>query len=281
MQNKQFGNRIRELRQQARLSQRELAKKVGIDFTYLSKMENELLPPPSEKVIQRLAEALSINKDELLSLGGKIPSDITELLKNPEILERLRAEQTREEKPVSLNETKNQSPKTSIKPVGVIAAIILVAIVATLIWFAAPTKTTAIEANNRGVALNNEGEYLKAIEILNKAIEIDPNLALAYNNRGWSYLELGQYEQAISDCNKAIDLDPRLALAYSNRGLAYVKLSHYEQALADCNKAIDLNPNLALAYTNRGQAYIGLGKYDEAIADFDKALRLDPSLQKK
>ncbi|MFH1031675.1 MAG: helix-turn-helix domain-containing protein, partial [Chloroflexota bacterium] len=191
MQNKQFGMRIRELRQQARLSQRELSKKVGIDFTYLSKMENGLLPPPSEKVIQRLAETLGINKDELLSLGGKIPSDIAEMLKNPEILERLRVEQTRKEKPVSLNESKNQSPKTSIKPAGVIAAIILVAIVATLIWFAAPTKTTALEANNRGVALNNEGEYLKAIEILNKAIEIDPNLALAYNNRGWSYLELG------------------------------------------------------------------------------------------
>ncbi|TET67120.1 MAG: XRE family transcriptional regulator, partial [Dehalococcoidia bacterium] len=53
-----FGARLRELRILAGLTQRELAEKIGVDFSYLSKIENGVLPPPSEKVILRLAEAL-------------------------------------------------------------------------------------------------------------------------------------------------------------------------------------------------------------------------------
>lgn len=280
---KEFGVRLRALRKWVGLSQRELATKIGVDFTYVSKIENGLLPPPSEKVILRLAETLNVDKDELLTLAGRIPSDIAEILKDREVLERLRTERAeREEAMHQPEDSKNQikAHRTPVKLARVVVATMGVALVATLLWFVSPTNITAVEANNQGVTYNKNGEYLKAIDTLNKAIELDSNMALAYNNRAWSYLELGQYEQAVADCNKAIDLDPRLALAYSNRGLAYVKLGHYEQALADCNKAIDLDPGLGLAYSNRGLAYIELGKYEEAIADFDKAVRLDPSLQK-
>ena len=283
MENKEFGARLRAIRKQAGLSQRELADKIGVDFTYLSKIENGLLPPPSEKVIRHLAETLNFDNDELLILAGKIPSDIAEILKDRQILERLRAERANKETAVpgiDDSESKQETPGAPIKLARIAIATILVVLVATLLWFVGPTKNTALAANNQGVALNKNGEYLKAIKSFNEAIELNPDLALAYNNRGWSYLELGQYEQTITDCSKAIDLDPALAIAYSNRGLAYVRLGHYEQAVADCNKAIDLDPGLALAYTNRGMAYIELGKYDEAIADFDRAVRLDPSLKK-
>ena len=111
------------------------------------------------------------------------------------------------------------------------------------------------------------------------AIEVDPDLALAYNNRGWAYIELEQYEQAVADCTKAIELDPELALAYSNRGLAYLRLGQYEQTVADCTRAIELDPDLALAYNNRGQAYLELEQYDQAVADFDRAIEIDPGIQ--
>jgi transcriptional regulator with XRE-family HTH domain len=51
MEAQAFSTRLRELRIKARLTQRELAEKVGVDFSYLSKLENGVLPPPSEKVI--------------------------------------------------------------------------------------------------------------------------------------------------------------------------------------------------------------------------------------
>lgn len=73
-----FGERVRELRKERGLSQRELAARSGIDFTYLSKIENARMEPPSEKVILNMAEALDTDPDELTLLAGKIPSDIRE-----------------------------------------------------------------------------------------------------------------------------------------------------------------------------------------------------------
>jgi HTH-type transcriptional regulator, competence development regulator len=74
-----FGQRLRELRKAKNLSQRALAEKIDIDFTYLSKVESERLDfaqYPSEALIRKLAEALQADVDELLLLAKKIPPDI-------------------------------------------------------------------------------------------------------------------------------------------------------------------------------------------------------------
>jgi len=75
-----FGERVRELRKERRLSQRDLAAQAGIDFTYLSKIENARMEPPSERVILNMAEALDADPDELVLLAGKIPSDLAEYI---------------------------------------------------------------------------------------------------------------------------------------------------------------------------------------------------------
>lgn len=75
-----FGQRLRELRKDRGMSQKELAKRVEIDFTYLSKIETGSMDPPSEKTILALAKALNADSDELLVLAKKIPSDLAEQL---------------------------------------------------------------------------------------------------------------------------------------------------------------------------------------------------------
>ncbi len=90
-----FGAYLRSLRRQKRLSQKELADKVGIDHTYLSKIETETLPPPSEKNIKKIAQVLGVSEDELLVLASKAPSDLDEVItknKNiPAILRRAKS----------------------------------------------------------------------------------------------------------------------------------------------------------------------------------------------
>lgn len=74
-----FGERIRQLRKERKLTQQELADKVGINFTYLSKIENDKLESaefPSEETIKKLAKALSANADELLLMAKKVPDSI-------------------------------------------------------------------------------------------------------------------------------------------------------------------------------------------------------------
>ena len=96
----QLSERIRSLRREAQMSQRVLADKVGIDFTYLSKIENQRVAPPSEKVLTEianvLAEELKMDEeklaDELTIMAGKVPSDLAAtLFRNPEAVTFLRS----------------------------------------------------------------------------------------------------------------------------------------------------------------------------------------------
>jgi transcriptional regulator with XRE-family HTH domain len=91
-----FGQTIRDLRKAKRplLTQRDLAEKVaarlreddrrGFDFTYLSKIENDRLPPPSAAAIIALALELGADQDELLALANKAPADLGTAMKKSE-----------------------------------------------------------------------------------------------------------------------------------------------------------------------------------------------------
>ena len=74
-----FGKHIRELRKRKCLTQKELAGIVGIDPTYLSKIENNKLQKdqfPRECTIIKLAESLDSNLDELMLLAKRVPETI-------------------------------------------------------------------------------------------------------------------------------------------------------------------------------------------------------------
>ena len=95
-----FPERLRSLRREAQLRQRDLAERIGVNFTYLSKIENGRVEPPSESVLKGIARELAgeLNRDEteladeLISLAGKIPSDLAETLsRNPRAVQFLRS----------------------------------------------------------------------------------------------------------------------------------------------------------------------------------------------
>src|SRR4030042_2692871 len=100
-----FGTVLRELRKKAGLTPREPAARVNVNFTYLSKIENGALPPPSEKVIRQLAQVLNYDQDELLALAGVIPPDIVDILKHRQAREKLRDEKSRKEIKASRKQT--------------------------------------------------------------------------------------------------------------------------------------------------------------------------------
>jgi transcriptional regulator with XRE-family HTH domain len=74
-----FGERVRELRKAKNLTLRDLAAKVKVNFTYLSKIENHKLDfgdYPGEGLIRKLAKVLGADEDELLLLAEKVPDEI-------------------------------------------------------------------------------------------------------------------------------------------------------------------------------------------------------------
>lgn len=73
-----FGKHIKQARLAKKLSQRALASKVGINFTYLSKIESGDNPPPSDEKVYLLAEHLSLDADELFAAARRLPADLAE-----------------------------------------------------------------------------------------------------------------------------------------------------------------------------------------------------------
>ena len=65
---KTFGQIIKEARKEKRITQRDLAKSIDVDFTCA-------LEPPSETVINRIAKILDIDANELFLLAKKVPTE--------------------------------------------------------------------------------------------------------------------------------------------------------------------------------------------------------------
>jgi predicted O-linked N-acetylglucosamine transferase (SPINDLY family) len=130
--------------------------------------------------------------------------------------------------------------------------------------------------SNRGLALNELKRYEEALASYDRAIAIKPDYADAYSNRGNALKELKRLEEALASYDKAIAIKPFYADAYSNRGLALNELKRYEEALASYDKAIAIKPDFAEAYSNRGIALKELKRYEEALASYDKAIAIKP-----
>lgn len=81
-----FGTVLRENQRLSGLSQRQLAEKVGVDFSYISKLENGRQPPPAAETVARLAEVLGCPVEDLLSAAKKMPANLNESVGQPAAL---------------------------------------------------------------------------------------------------------------------------------------------------------------------------------------------------
>ena len=80
----EFGDLIRKRRLELNppVTLRGFSEKIGISPTYLSKIERGDFDPPSEDTIGRIARELKCDEDELLSMAGKISSDVVDVIIN-------------------------------------------------------------------------------------------------------------------------------------------------------------------------------------------------------
>ena len=67
---------VRERHRDRAYSLRQVVLRIGVEPTYLSKIERDVMPPPSEGTIRRLARDLEEDSDLLLAMAGKVSSDL-------------------------------------------------------------------------------------------------------------------------------------------------------------------------------------------------------------
>lgn len=79
MSSETLGQRIKQRRLGNGLTQRELAEAAGITVPYMSKIEADRETPTDEK-LERIAEELGLNVDELILAAGRLPGDVVERL---------------------------------------------------------------------------------------------------------------------------------------------------------------------------------------------------------
>lgn len=130
---------------------------------------------------------------------------------------------------------------------------------------------------SKSVRYCGKNKLEKALEYLNKAIEVYPDYAIFYNCRATLYETFENTKQAIEDLTKSIQLNPKSSFAYNFRGLLYcMKFDDFKKALADYTKVIEVNPNDYEGYYNRANIYSQQELYDLSIKDYSKTIILKP-----
>ena len=108
-------------------------------------------------------------------------------------------------------------------------------------------------------------------------LEAASNEAVQRNNLGASLLEQGKVDEAIAEFRKAVERDPKYVAAQLNLGYAYDRRGQTEEAMAQYQKVIALEPGNLFAHNNLGVLYDKKGLYAEAIKEFEQVLQVDPS----
>ena len=161
-----------------------------------------------------------------------------------------------------------------------------------------------------GACLRVNGEIDEGLDVLNKAIELNPNYAEAFINRGLIHLtkenkfealadlekayelkphikqiwdlvisltiEFGQFDQGISLLTNMTKADPTNEKNFTSMAFCHKCLGNKEEAIEAYNKALTIKPDSAEVYNNMGITLQEQGKLEEAIEAFNKALAIEP-----
>jgi len=137
----------------------------------------------------------------------------------------------------------------------------------------------ALAHYNLGVELHAKGDLDGAIREYRKVMVIDQDDADAHNNLGAALYNKGDLDGAIREYREAIQIDPDYALAYDNLYNALKKSGGLDLVIREFREALRIDPDCALAHKKLGLALFLKGDYDGCIREYRDALRIDPDLK--
>lgn len=132
-----------------------------------------------------------------------------------------------------------------------------------------------------GIIFLKEKNFKKAIDLINKSINLNKNNYSAFNNLSICHSNLGNHDESLKNYNKAIKLKPNYAEAYNNRGVVLKSLGRIDEAIKSYNKAIELKLSYHDPINNLGFIFQLKNDYKKALMYFNKALELDPGSEDK
>ena len=140
-----------------------------------------------------------------------------------------------------------------------------------------PPDMKADDLNESARAAMGNGDFTLAIQLLKRAVDVEPKNKYAWNNLGLAYLALRQGDNAVAAFKKALDVNPYDEFAYNNLGRAYWQDRKYDDAVTAFHKQLENNPLDKFAHANLGAMYAEWHKYDLAAPELEKAASLTPN----
>jgi tetratricopeptide (TPR) repeat protein len=122
----------------------------------------------------------------------------------------------------------------------------------------------------------SSGNYKKALEYYEAALNVKPHYELAWIMKGNSLTALGRFDDAVECFKKALEINPESEEAWYNLGATMYGMGRFEDELACYDKALEIRPDYAKAWNNKGATLHEMGKYNEAVLCYDKVLALEP-----
>ncbi len=146
---------------------------------------------------------------------------------------------------------------------------------------AADTLVTMFPKYAPGMAMLSDllwerGDSAKALEWVDKALEINKYDADMLHHRGVMLARLEQYEEAEKDLDRAIYIDPGSSGAYITRAMIRYFRNNLNGALADYDMSILIDPASLTGHYNRGNLRAQIGDDNRAIEDFDMVIESEP-----
>lgn len=131
---------------------------------------------------------------------------------------------------------------------------------------------------NRGIVFERKGDIVEAEGWLRKTIDAQPRHHPAMNYLSYTWADHGvNLEQALEMVQKALELDPGNAAYLDTLGWVYFRMGRLDEALAEIDRALQTDPDEPEILQHRGDILEKLGRHQEAREAWKKSLELDPA----
>lgn len=134
---------------------------------------------------------------------------------------------------------------------------------------------SAYDAKRIYVCYEAMGNYSKALEYIDYAIEMDSTDVDDLQRRAEALFYLGRMDECLQTMDKYVEETPDFFGGYSTRGLYKMHNGDLEGAIEDYSMAIALKPEMGYNYTRRAEGYMRQGDEEAAKADYLKVIELD------
>ena len=143
------------------------------------------------------------------------------------------------------------------------------------ILYADPDNFYAL--NFCGCICREKRKFDEGIDLLSRAVALQPRNTDAIYNFGNILKDAEQWEEAISCYKKALSFKPENPKALNNLGISLQSVEHYEQAEIALKRAVSLQPDFDIAWFNLGNTFKEQKKYSQAIESYQNAIELKPN----